>query len=279
VTRITVLQLLERGAALLRCAGLGGLVDRARARLLPRIGRFTVDVRGIKLSGDTAAHSHYVRELTEHDRERHVADLFERSVPAGGLVLDVGAHLGYFSLLAARRGADVIAFEPNPHTLPYLHANLAGNGAETRVTVVAKALAGAPGRRVFYCSAGGDTSSLHRQDGTAGELEVEVTTADAEIAGRAVDVIKIDVEGAELEALAGMERVIAEAAPALRLFVEYNPPALAAAGVAPDALPARLRELGLEPRVIDERTRSVQPFAGLPPGEPYVNLVCERAAG
>lgn len=271
---------LERGAAVLRRAGLGPLVDRSRQSLLRGVGRFTVDVRGVKLTGDTAAHSHYVRELLDDDRERHVAELFELAVPAGGLVLDVGAHLGYFSLLAARRGARVIALEPNPHSLPFLRANLRANGVEDRVTVVAKALAGAPGRRVFFLSPAGDTSSLHRQVGTVGEAEVEVTTADGVVDGRRLDAIKIDVEGAELEALAGMEQAIADASPDLRLFIEWNPAALAAAGEPAAALPRRLRELGLEPRIIDERTRSLRPLDGEAPpdAEAYVNLLCERAA-
>jgi FkbM family methyltransferase len=280
VNRITLLKALERPASLLRRAGLGAAVDRARRVVAPRLGRFTVDVRGVRLSGDTQAHSHYVRELLEDDRERHVAELFEQSVPHGGLVLDVGAHLGYFSLLAARRGAKVIAFEPNPETLGFLRDNLRANGVEDRVTVVTKALAGEPGRRTFFLSPAGDTSSLNRLAGTVAEVEVEVTTADAVVDGRSVDVIKMDVEGAELEALAGMEASIAAASAGLRLFVEWNPLALDAAGASAAALPASLRALGLEPQVIDERAGALRPLTGEAPpdGEPYVNLVCVRAA-
>jgi FkbM family methyltransferase len=216
-----------------------------------------------------------VRELLDDDRERRIAELFERTVPSDGLVLDVGAHLGYFTLLAARRGARVIAFEPNPATLPYLRDNVRANGVEARVTIIPKALAGEPGRRTFFPSAGGDMSSLHRQGASTGEVEVEVTTADAVVGDRAVDVIKMDVEGAELEALAGMGATIANA-PGLRLFAEWNPVALEAAGAQPAALPRRLRDLGLEPQVIDEDGGGLRPLAGdVPPaGEPYVNLFC-----
>jgi FkbM family methyltransferase len=278
VNRLTLLAGLERGAAVLRRAGLGRVVDRSRGAMLRRVGRFTVDVRGITLSGDTTAHSHYVRELLEADRERRIAELFERTVPAGGLVLDIGAHLGYFTLLAARRGADVIAFEPNPATLPYLRDSVSANGLEDHVTIVAKAVAGEAGRRSFFPSVGGDMSSLHRTDAATGDIEVETTTVDAVVAGRPVDVVKMDVEGAELEALAGMGAVFA-ASPDLRLFAEWNPAALRAAGAEPAALPRRLRELGLEPRVIDEQGGGLRALAGeaLPAGEAYVNLFCEPA--
>jgi FkbM family methyltransferase len=277
VDRLILLRGLERGAAVLRRAGLGAVVDRVRARTLDRYGHVVVDVDGIRLGG-VAAHAHYVRELRDDARERHMAKLFEQAVPAGGLVLDVGAHLGYFTLLAARRGAHVIACEPNPRTLGHLRANVQANSAQERVTIVPAALADAPGRRRFHLSLAGDTSSLHGQQDTVSAVEVDVTTADTVVAGRAVDVIKIDVEGGELDALAGMGGTIAAAAAGLRVFVECNPDALQRAGASSAALVARLRELGLEPAVIDEATRELRPVEGDPAaGRQYVNLVCTRS--
>ncbi len=265
---------------MLRRAGLGGVVDRSRDRWLRRVGEFTADVQGIRLSGETAAHSHYVRQLLDDDRERYVADLFEQAVASGTLVLDVGAHLGYFSLLAARRGAEVIAFEPNAATLPFLRRNLADNAAADRVDVVPKALGARAETRTFFRAAAGDTSSLHDQGNTVESVDVEVVVADAVVAGRRVDVIKMDVEGAELEALDGMRATIAGASDGLQLFVECNPEALERAGASAAALLARLRELGLEPTVIDESARALRPVGDDPSGgERYVNLVCARAPG
>src|SRR4051812_34350646 len=133
MNRIAMLKALERVAAVMRRAGLGRAVDAVRGRAVRRLGQFTVEVDGVVLTGDTAAHSSYVRELLDEGREGQVSALFEEAVPAGGLVLDVGAHLGYFTLIAARKGAEVIAFEPNPQTLPFLHENLRANGVEDRV--------------------------------------------------------------------------------------------------------------------------------------------------
>jgi FkbM family methyltransferase len=277
--RLTLLRGLERGAALMRRAGLGAVVDHSRARMLRRVGDFTADVGGINLSGDTTAHSHYVRQLLDDERERYVADLFAEAVPTGGLVLDIGAHLGYFSLLAARRGARAIAFEPNPATLPYLRRNLADNGAAEQVALETAALGARAETRTFFRAEGGDTSSLHDQGHAVEAVAVRVTTADAVVAGRSVDVIKMDIEGGELDALDGMRETIANASPGLRLFVECNPDALERAGVSSRALIARLRELGLEPSVIDEDARVVRPFGDEPVGASgYVNLVCARAA-
>jgi hypothetical protein len=103
VLRLPALRLLERAAAVLRRLGLGGIVDRARRLVLPRLGDFSEQVGEITLTGDVELHSHYVRELKESDRERASAELFSAAVREGSMVLDVGAHLGYFWPVSAGR--------------------------------------------------------------------------------------------------------------------------------------------------------------------------------
>jgi FkbM family methyltransferase len=274
--RIALLKGLERGAAVLRRAGLGRFVDRLRGRALEGLGAFTAEIDGVTLTGDTAAHSSYVREMQDGSREGYMIELWRSAARPGGLVVDVGAHLGLLTLVAARAGAEVIAFEPNPRTLPFLRDNLMRNGLADRVTVVERAVAAEPGRRTFFLDVGGDTSSLHRHAGSRDEVTVQCAVADDVIGERVVDAMKIDVEGAELEALAGLERTIRRS-PGLQLFIECNPGALAAAGASPEELVGRLLGLGLEPMVIDEERRELRPFAGTG-AAPYVNLVARPSA-
>lgn len=281
--RIALLKALERAAAVVRRAGLGVAVDRIREVALPALGRFTVEVDALQLSGDTGEHSSYVRELLDEDRESYTVECFRAAVHPGATVLDVGAHLGFFTLQAARAaGAEgrVVAVEPNPRTLGHLRRNLALNGVQERVRIVPAAVGAASGTTRFYVEPAGDTSSRFRPAPAAEEVEVELTTADALMAGLPpVDVVKIDVEGGELEALAGMEATLARAAADVSLFAELNPEALARAGATPADLLARLEALGLESRAIDERARNlVAPDDPALAGARYVNLLCRRRA-
>jgi FkbM family methyltransferase len=282
VIRLRALRLAERLAAPLRRLGLGRPIEAIRLWTLRRMGRFSMDVEGVTITGQSSVHISYVRELVEEAREGYMAQLFVEAVRPGMTVLDVGAHLGYFTLQAARRvgpAGRVLAAEPNPNTLPFLRANIEANGVADRVTIVERALGAAPGRAEFYVSPAGDTSSLHAAGQAAHTpTSVEVTTADAALGDVVLDVVKMDVEGGEVDVLDGMRETLARAAPGLVLFAECNGEALARAGRSADELMARLRALGLDPQVIDEERRVLAPADGVDLRGGYVNLRCARAA-
>lgn len=139
-------------------------------------------------------------------------------VPRGGVFLDVGAHVGHFALRAARDAQLVVAFEPGPYQRAGLEANLAMNGL-TNVRVVPKAAWDAPRMLAFEPGPDGEYArSVVREaeDGT-----VEATTLDAEAARLArVDLIKVDVQGAEARVLEGARRTLARHKP--RVVVEMH---------------------------------------------------------
>jgi FkbM family methyltransferase len=141
----------------------------------------------------------------------------------GGDFVDVGAHVGLYAVAAARQGARVLAFEPNPQAREQLQANLALNGIRDAI-VVPKAAAGAPGRAVLHVPATADPSFSSLDAGRFAEgepVEVEVTTVDAEVEaeGLSPTVVKIDVEGGELAVVAGTERTLATHRPTLLVEV------------------------------------------------------------
>jgi FkbM family methyltransferase len=148
---------------------------------------------------------------------------FANMVTQGGVVYDVGANVGIYSLLASLRAGPsgrVYAFEPLERNLQYLRRHVSLNDAQN-CTVFAEAVCNEEGTRSF--SAAGLDSSMARLS-PAGELLVPATTLDSCIYGerrlRPPDIIKIDVEGAELEVLQGAHRVIAEFHPAI--FAEIH---------------------------------------------------------
>jgi FkbM family methyltransferase len=281
VDNVSTFRVLERAAQPLRRAGLGALVDHVRPWFEGTLGNRTDVIDGLRITGRVALHSAYLDELGEASRESHTAKLFTAAVTPGSTAVDVGAHLGYFTLLAARAvgtSGRVLAIEPNPATLPLLRRNVTNNGFEDRVTIVDRALAAHTGRMTFYRSPAGDTSSLHQQDAGDQPVEVETVTLDELVAEPTrLSAIKIDVEGAEGEVLQGMQGVLEGAPAALRVFLECNPPALRRAGRTPTQLLAALRELQLEPQVIDDEAGTLLAADAVDSIGGYANLICAPA--
>lgn len=123
--------------------------------------------------------------------------------------LDVGAAFGYYSIILAKRFADlkVIAFEPDARNLVQLRDNLDLNGLEDRVRVHAAAAGAHDGTTAF--APGAPSSTGQSRVSPNGEITVAAVTIDGVLEARGqVLAAKIDVEEHELDVLAGMERTL-----------------------------------------------------------------------
>jgi FkbM family methyltransferase len=196
----------------------------------------TRTIHGHKMYVDTRDVSLAPHILLDGNWESWVSDLFLQMVKPGMTVLDVGANIGWFSLLAAQNVGPqgrVIAFEPDPNTHGLVTDTLEINGFRDRAIVLKAAVSDEPGEATFY-----RWSQHHGSNGLVinddirrefpeqvEEIKVEVITIDDVIAeaGGNVDVIKIDAEGAEPNVLRGAQRVLA-ANPNVRILLEYRPP-------------------------------------------------------
>lgn len=166
---------------------------------------------------------------------------------AGATVVDVGANIGYNAVHAARRVGPrgrVVAIEPAPDNVAVLERNVAA--ARLSNVIVHPVAAGREsGRRKLYLR--GETSavnSLYPESCYAkvtDVVEVPVAPLDDLVEGMA-DLVKIDVEGAELEVLEGMTRLLG--APKLSLIVEWHPKLQIMAGHDAGALPRWLLARG-----------------------------------
>lgn len=143
--------------------------------------------------------------------EPEVQRAIEEHLGPGQTAFDVGAHVGYASLLMAGRvgpGGKVVAFEPDPDVLACLRGNLTRNlAAAGAVVAVERAVAAAAGGRPFVRRA--DTATGHLHEGP-GALAVQVTTLDDAAAEHGLpDLVKVDVEGGELAVLSGAPELLA----------------------------------------------------------------------
>ena len=241
-----------------------------------------VSVNGFSLGGDLRAHGDYLRALGSKRPPRYATRLFAESIPRGGAVVHGGAYLGYHSLIAARAvgpSGRVMAFEPNPVSYRALRSNVRRNGYGDRVIALPLGIAAWSGRRTLYIGEGdGRSSSLFVPDRWNESTQAKTLSLDSTIGGRAIDVIKLTLEGGEVEALRGMRRTL-ELSPTARLFVECNPRALVRAGAGVAALLDELRDLWMRVLVIDEVNEELTPVGAWLGGgaAASTHLLCEPA--
>lgn len=208
-------------------------------------------------------------ELLTGQHETETVSQVERLAQPGMTVLDIGAHVGYYARRLAHLVGDtgkVYAFEPHPRTFATLQRNVHHLG---NVMPVQLALAETVGTAELYdylmMSASG---SLHYDESMRDFQRAQVTDTDiaprieedfpvetftvetkpvdvflAEQGVDKVDLVKMDIEGAEIGALRGMTRTI-ERSPQLRVIMEYNPHALHAFGFDPQTTLDELQRLG-----------------------------------
>ena len=176
--------------------------------------------------------------------EKPETDFILSRLKPGDLFVDIGANIGWFALLAARLvgpGGKVFAFEPRATTFAYLERSIRENGFE-HVVAYNCALGEAPGtlKIAWAPDAGNDGGTwLLAQPGLDEDLrrqghafqETAVRTLDEVLGEQKVDLIKLDIEGAELLALRGARALIERHRPTV--VTEVNPSLLRIVSGAP----------------------------------------------
>lgn len=223
---------------------------------------------------------HQVYYFGYYNNERLHTVYFRRLLRPGQLVLDIGANVGYYTLLAAEGAGpagSVHAFEPVKRTFDRLAQNVELNGFGN-VVLSRLALTNCNGEASMWVapeSSSGMSSLVAPDDVTGASERVRTERLDdycrrAEI--QEVDIVKIDVEGEELQVLRGGEQVLRRSQHA-RVFVEVNRALLARSDTSPEELAAFMASIGFKPHRITER-------GALPLTEvPDDNLVLFATAG
>jgi FkbM family methyltransferase len=161
--------------------------------------------------------------------ELEIQNALKRELKSGDVVYDVGANAGFFTLIAARLvgpSGRVVAFDPAPENCQSVREQVALNGYAPFATAVQKALGGGAGRATFsFATSGSPMGHLGGAGKGERSVEVEVTTLDDAVAAHgAPTFIKLDVEGAEGDVMAGARGLLASGAARPAWLIELHNP-------------------------------------------------------
>ena len=218
--------------------------------------------------------------------EKYETNLFKRVVSEGMTVVDLGANIGYYTLLLAKlvgRGGKVFAFEPDPDNFSLLLKNVEANGYDN-VIPVRKAVSNKTGAtKLFLCRENkGDHRIYDSHDGRE-SITVDVTTLDTffENEQYPIDLIKCDIQGAEMAALQGMTEIVLKNG-SLKILIEFWPKVLQSFGFSPLEFLNKLTKYGFTLYTITSREPWIKPVGvnevvKMCKGEEFLNLFCQKS--
>jgi len=188
---------------------------------------------------------------------KHIANLARR----GGIFVDVGANLGYFSLLWTSLNKDnkCFAFEASPRNIPLLNRNIIMNGLDSQIEVFPVAAGKEAGRMSFNLGPEDQTGWGGFGAASPGEgVDVDVVRIDQVVpSDKPISLLKVDIEGADAWALMGSEQLFS-AKIVQEICYEQNKP--------------RMRQLGIPLNEAQEFLKTMG-YSAFPHGSTYGELV------
>lgn len=187
--------------------------------------------------------------FVERGYERSETDFLKTKLRTGMSVVDIGANLGYYTVLASRivgNSGRVLAIEPDAHNFALLDHNIRCNGL-TNVTAINAALGPSKGTTKLHCSANnfGDHRA-YASDEDRESVEVTVLTLDDILTQHEieqVDLLKMDVQGYEESVVHGMRESL-DYGRMRGILMEYWPHGIRCAGGDPDRLSMLFEQAG-----------------------------------
>ena len=185
--------------------------------------------------------------------------------------LDVGANIGYFSLLMARHapGAIIDAVEPEPHNAQMLAMNLWHNNVEATIWPVA--LSGDERSLPLQLTEhnAGDTRTQAARTNQWYKTVAVAARGDDLFGARGFDLVKLDVQGFELDVLQGMPKTI-DRSPGIAVVAEFWPKALRDRNVDPYTVLRSYREMGFTiVTQVEDQLRQIE--------DPEIIAICDDA--
>ena len=200
--------------------------------------------------------------------EKYVTYLFKKIIKQGMIVVDIGANIGYYTLISAKlvgNKGKVYAFEPEPNNFEFLVKNVEIN-KYTNVITIQKAISNKHGKielfvdKVNWGAASFSENNIQIQKG--GIVEVEAVTLDEffenVVRDDKVDFIKIDTQGAEELIVEGAEKVFKNNN--LKIIMEFWPYGLKNVGTDPLKFLHKLQNYSFKIKYIDEINQCIKPI-------------------
>lgn len=196
------------------------------------------------------------RPLMGHNYEPAVAAFIRERIKPGALCFDVGANVGVYVLQLAHWSAPtgrVVAFEPNPTARIILEKHIQLNEVIERVRIVPAAIGRDNGEAILFADGADVLGRLIESNplraGSASQVTVPVMTLDDFCSREKLipDWLLMDIEGFEIEALAGAREVIKSCGRSLEIVVEMHPAAWESSNTTREKAEALFAEFGRRP--------------------------------
>ena len=225
----------------------------------------------------------YLDHYITHEYEPFSTKIIETYVKDGSTFVDVGAHYGYYSLLAVNRKKNIriIAVEPVKENFRILEKNLSLYQIASKKTYNAAA-SNRNGREKFHVTEASDSAGFYEHPLTATKKIIYTQTVklDSILKNQRVDFVKIDVEGHEIHVLRGLQNTI-KRNPKLKILIEFTPKCQKMAGFDPSDMLQELKNLGFElfllkesEKTIHRLTNQIDHWEKIMAGLVYANIFC-----
>lgn len=229
-------------------------------------GEVTIDVNGFKMFLNSSDQGEVKDILLRGVYDKLETSIVERSVGGGDTALDIGAHIGYFTLILARAVGDrgrVFAFEPEPKNYALLSRNIEINKFKN-VALENIALSSVSGKTNLFLDKDNLGNMSFSQENiphvsSCGSVVVESQTLDGyskKISGK-ISFIKMDVQGAEGLVLRGGVNLLKIHKPVI--LMEFWPYGLKNNGIDPMNMLIALHNLGYKFFVLDVKNQNLKP--------------------
>ena len=216
--------------------------------------------------------------------EEFETEIVKKIIKKGDVVVDVGANIGYYTLIFAKlvgKEGKVFAFEPEPTNFNILKKNVKINEYEN-VTLINKAVSNKTGKMTLdldEINKGGHSISKNNSEKT---IEIESIRLDDYFKtyyGK-INFIKLDIEGAEVEAIKGMSEILGKNEEA-NIMAEYNPQSLSNLGTNSEEYLTSLMKFGFKIYDLDAGRKKMVPIDSRIDLKKYklktwTNLLCLR---